>query len=73
VPEVVTDGETGLLVPPGDPEALAAALARLASDPAWRRAAGEAGRRRAEDEFSIHARARKIEDLIASLVEEACR
>lgn len=73
VPEVVMDGETGLLVPPGDPEALAAALARLASDPAWRRAAGEAGRRRAEAEFSIHARARKIEDLIASLVEEACR
>jgi len=36
VPEVVTDGENGLLVPPGDPEALAAALRRILEEPGLR-------------------------------------
>lgn len=43
-PEVVRDGETGLLVPPRDPQALAAALRTLLHDPERRRAMGEAGR-----------------------------
>lgn len=47
VPEAVIDGETGLLVPPGDQAALTAAFARLLSDPALRRRLGEAGRARA--------------------------
>jgi glycosyltransferase involved in cell wall biosynthesis len=46
VPEVVPDGEVGLLVPPRDPDALAAALARLLDDEPLRRRLGEAGRRR---------------------------
>jgi glycosyltransferase involved in cell wall biosynthesis len=44
--ELVGDGVTGLLVPPGDASALAAALDRLAADPAERRRMGEAGRAR---------------------------
>jgi glycosyltransferase involved in cell wall biosynthesis len=48
MPEVVPDGEVGDLVPPRDPEALAAALRRLAADPARARALGEAGRRRVQ-------------------------
>jgi glycosyltransferase involved in cell wall biosynthesis len=47
IPEVVVDGETGLLVPPEAPKALAAACARLLSDPAEAARMGEAGRRRA--------------------------
>jgi hypothetical protein len=47
VPEVVADGDTGLLVPPLDPGALAVALARLADDAPLRRLLGAAGRRRA--------------------------
>ena len=43
-PEVVRDGESGLLVPPRDPHALAAALRTLLRDPARGRAMGEAGR-----------------------------
>lgn len=45
VREVCLDGRTGLLVPPGDPQALAGALLTLANDPATARAMGEAGRR----------------------------
>ena len=46
VPEIVRDGETGLLVPPGDPVALAGALERLLGDPARARAMGARGRAR---------------------------
>jgi glycosyltransferase involved in cell wall biosynthesis len=52
LPEIVSAGETGLLVPPGDPEALAAAIVELAGDPHRIRALGEAGRRRAVESFS---------------------
>jgi glycosyltransferase involved in cell wall biosynthesis len=55
VPELVREGETGLLVPPRDPGALAAALGTLAADPELRRRLGEAGRRRVETEFSLDA------------------
>ncbi|MEP6768407.1 MAG: glycosyltransferase family 4 protein [Acidobacteriota bacterium] len=46
VPELVVDGESGILVPPGDAEALAAALGRLLSDPAERKRLSERGRHR---------------------------
>lgn len=49
---VVRDGVTGLLVPPGDPNALAAALRRLAADSALRERLGAAGERRWRDEFT---------------------
>jgi glycosyltransferase involved in cell wall biosynthesis len=44
--QFVRSGVEGLVVPPGDPAALAEALTRLAGDPAWRRQAGAAARRR---------------------------
>ncbi|HVZ65757.1 MAG TPA: glycosyltransferase family 4 protein [Lacunisphaera sp.] len=47
VPEAVADGETGLLVPPGDQPALTRAFEGLLRDPALRRRLGEAGRARA--------------------------
>jgi glycosyltransferase involved in cell wall biosynthesis len=63
IPEVVADEEagerTGWLVPPEDPERLAAALAEALGDPGEARRRGEAGRRRVENEFRpAHAAAR---------------
>lgn len=55
VPEQVVDGETGLLVPPGDPEALAGALERLLSSAPLRLRLGEAARTRALERFSTAA------------------
>jgi glycosyltransferase involved in cell wall biosynthesis len=51
IPELVVDGETGLLVPPDDPDALAGVLLRLIGDPALRRALGDAGERRVRGRF----------------------
>jgi glycosyltransferase involved in cell wall biosynthesis len=51
--EVVADGETGLLVPPADPEALARAMVALHADAARCRAMGLAGRARVERHFDI--------------------
>jgi glycosyltransferase involved in cell wall biosynthesis len=59
LPEVILDGETGLLVPGGDPRALAAALAQLAADPERGRRLGERGRAWARTQFAaapLHAR-----------------
>jgi glycosyltransferase involved in cell wall biosynthesis len=53
--ELVVDGETGILVPPGDAEALAAALGRLVEDRDLRRRLGAAGRAHAETFFDLTA------------------
>jgi glycosyltransferase involved in cell wall biosynthesis len=51
IPELISDGETGFLVPPRSPEALAEKLVALAQDPALRAQMGQAARRRAETYF----------------------
>ena len=55
VPDVVEDGATGLLVPPRDPRALGAALARLAGDAALRERLGERARTEVPRRFSAEA------------------
>jgi glycosyltransferase involved in cell wall biosynthesis len=52
-PELIRDGREGLLVPPGDPAALAARLARLLGDPELRARLGAAARRRVVAEFPL--------------------
>ena len=52
ITDIVADGETGLLVPPKDPAALAAALRRLAGDAGLAARLGEAGYRRLHAQFS---------------------
>jgi len=55
IPEVVESGVSGLLVPPGDPGALARSVESLIADPALRASLGAAARRRAADLFSAEA------------------
>lgn len=53
IPEAVQQGVTGLLVPPQDSEALAAAVSSILADPVRAESMGEAGRRRIRTEFSV--------------------
>ncbi len=66
--EVVHDGRTGLLVPPDDPHALAAALRRLHDDPALRRALADAGRAEALVRFSTERYAGDVRAELDALV-----
>jgi glycosyltransferase involved in cell wall biosynthesis len=67
VPDIVVDGETGILVPPRDPQALAGGISRLLSDPDLARRMGEAGRRRRRTEFELSETVRRIEQLYDEL------
>jgi glycosyltransferase involved in cell wall biosynthesis len=66
-PEVVSDGVDGLLVPPGDPDALAKGLARLLQDPELRARIGAAARSRAAD-FDIRTVVARMEQVYAGLL-----
>jgi glycosyltransferase involved in cell wall biosynthesis len=68
--EVVEDGTTGYLVPPGRPDELAAALRRLLDDPGAARAMGKAGRRRVEERFSWAHVAARTEEVYAEAIAE---
>jgi glycosyltransferase involved in cell wall biosynthesis len=70
IPEVVADGETGLLVPAGDPLALATALAELAEQPAMATRMGEAGRERLRRQFSVEKMVGDTELLYRELFDE---
>ena len=61
VPEIVLDGETGILVPMNEVEPLALAMLELWRDPERARAMGELGRARVQCEFTIEATARRVE------------
>jgi glycosyltransferase involved in cell wall biosynthesis len=64
MPETVADGETGFLVPPRDPSAIAEALVRLATDASRARAMGEKGRLRVMERFHV---TRLTDELLAVL------
>ncbi|HUT25988.1 MAG TPA: glycosyltransferase, partial [Sumerlaeia bacterium] len=67
--ELVRDGETGLLVPPGDATALAQAVATLLRDPARARAMGKRGRELVRTHFSIAQMARRYEAVYDRVLE----
>ena len=63
LPEIVADGETGLVVPPADAETLAEAIVSLAGDLARAAAMGEAGRERALEQFTPERCVERVEAL----------
>jgi sugar transferase (PEP-CTERM/EpsH1 system associated) len=67
-PEVVRDGETGFLVPPGDAASLAGAMNRLLGQPALGQAMGRQGRARVEQEFDVGRMVRRYEALYRDCV-----
>jgi glycosyltransferase involved in cell wall biosynthesis len=71
LPEIVDDGVTGLLVPPGDPDTLARAIRELAGDPGRAEAFGRAGRARAVEAFSQERCTDRIEALYRAALREA--
>jgi starch synthase len=71
IPEVVADAQTGLLVPPGDPALLAAAISSLVSDPARATAMGQLGRQRVAAEFSWASVAGQTAALYPELARDA--
>lgn len=71
VPEVVADGETGLLVTPGDVPALSDAICTLLSDRQLAREMGERGRRRAAERFDVCNMVEQTQKVYADLLREA--
>lgn len=70
IPELIVDGETGVLVPPGDPVALSAAIARLATDPDTRARLAAAGSQRVRNDFDLNV---GIDAIAAALASDESR
>ncbi|MEZ5178481.1 MAG: glycosyltransferase [Acidimicrobiales bacterium] len=73
VPEMVIDGETGRLVPPSDPEALAGAIADLLADPVRAAGLGRAGAKLVAPHFDTDAPVRQVEEVYELVTEEPDR
>jgi len=69
IPELITDGETGLLVPPRNPDALAQAILRTVENPTRAKAMARAGRKRVERQFSMAIKVERTEALYRRLLE----
>jgi glycosyltransferase involved in cell wall biosynthesis len=73
IPEVVAEGETGIIVPPRDPDALATGLVRMLRHPGKAREMGHAGQRRLAEVFGIEKAVSAHEDLYRELIERRTR
>lgn len=72
VPEIVSHGETGWLVEPGQPARLVEAVGRLLADGAQAVQFGESGRRVVEDRFSLHSHVHQVQSLYQELMGVCC-
>jgi len=67
-PELIVEGETGLLVPPRNPDAMAQAILRLLENPTRAKAMARAGRKRVEAHFSMAQKVQRTEALYQRLL-----
>ena len=73
IPDMIEDGVSGLLVPPGDEAALTAAIVALLGDPARRRALGQAARERVAARFTLTEQVSRLTALIEEGFGAPCR
>jgi glycosyltransferase involved in cell wall biosynthesis len=71
IPEIIRDGETGLLVPPGDPGAMASGILRLLDDSDFARQLATAGQKFVDENFTLEAHASALASLYREVL--ACR
>jgi glycosyltransferase involved in cell wall biosynthesis len=71
IPEIVRDGETGLLTPPGDQAALTAALKRLVENPELRLRQGQQVIELVARAFDAHTNAQRLLDVLKQTVDQA--
>jgi len=70
IPEAITNGQEGILVPPGDLTALTAALRELLTNPARRKELGIAASARSEQEFTVKVMAERYLAIYNRLLDE---
>jgi glycosyltransferase involved in cell wall biosynthesis len=76
IPDLIQDGVSGLLVPPSDAAALAAALARLADGPDFALSLGRAGRQRVLERYDLARNASRLVEVFATRIvrpDQGCR
>ncbi|NOZ72423.1 MAG: glycosyltransferase family 4 protein [Chloroflexi bacterium] len=69
IPDIIREGETGLIVPAADPSALAVALQQLLAQPALAHAMGQAGRARVASHYSIKQQIRQLTTLYDQILD----
>jgi len=70
VPEIIRGGEEGILIPPGDPETMACAIAAFLDDPEKHNRMALQGKKIVEDRFDFRSRTRKLENIYTEVMEK---
>jgi glycosyltransferase involved in cell wall biosynthesis len=73
LPDLISDGETGYLVPPGDAQAVSAAMLRLLREPEMARRMGQAARALVRERFAAQRLVSDMERLYPELLGQSCR